>query len=577
VEFDASTLAAALSQSVHSLLTARVDQLAPRDRVLLQAASVIGRRFDPQLLAVAVGETDIDVRLAPIRAIDLVRVEYDSNEYTFKHALIRDALYQSLLGDARKMLHEKIAEEIERRGGNRLAEMAESLAHHYGQTDHTEKAFAFLSMAGSKCLGVYSIDEAMIHFTAALALLEKPNCASDDQVADFLVPYTLLLNLCLKLRTTIDVLQRFSTRIDRLGDDPRVVLIRHKYIFALLWNGRYRDAFAMQQETSPIADRLGDSRSLAYSLAGEIHVSTVYAPKPLDEYEVHKRDAITAASDTEDAHIQNWTRWVIGWEEFHRGRMTDANISAHELMQVGRTLADPRSIGLGLALLTWIALVSDNPAQALEYSEQSLAVAVTPFDRNGAVTGMGAALILLRRIEEGLKLSEDNNRRCAADGDLYTLNGSEGIMAVGKVLQGNIGQGIRFLEDRILKRDKDGYRSSAHWYRIFLAEVYLQIIAGNERPPLLALLKNLPIILKVMLTASSRIPALMRPISESRHFDPNGHHIGHVKMILGMLYKAKKKRALAIEHLTEAERIFEQFGLTPILARVETALAELRH
>ena len=46
-------------------------------------------------------------------------------------------------------------------------------------------------------------------------------------------------------------------------------------------------------------------------------------------------------------------------------------------------------------------------------------------------------------------------------------------------------------------------------------------------------------------------------------------------MILGLLYKAKKKRALAVQHLTEAKRILLQFGQTPILARVEGALVEL--
>ena len=60
VDFEPSALAAALPASVQSLLTARVDRLAPKDRALLQAASVIGRRFDPQLLAAVVGETDIE-------------------------------------------------------------------------------------------------------------------------------------------------------------------------------------------------------------------------------------------------------------------------------------------------------------------------------------------------------------------------------------------------------------------------------------------------------------------------------------------------------------------------------------
>ena len=58
--------------------------------------------------------------------------------------------------------------------------------------------------------------------------------------------------------------------------------------------------------------------------------------------------------------------------------------------------------------------------------------------------------------------------------------------------------------------------------------------------------------------------------------DPAGHHVGRAQMILGLLYKAKKKPALAVQHLIEAKRNLSQFGQTPILARVETALAELK-
>jgi AAA ATPase domain len=57
--------------------------------------------------------------------------------------------------------------------------------------------------------------------------------------------------------------------------------------------------------------------------------------------------------------------------------------------------------------------------------------------------------------------------------------------------------------------------------------------------------------------------------------EADGHYVGRAQMILGLLYKTKKKPALAVQHLTEAKRILSQFGQTPILARVETALAEL--
>jgi hypothetical protein len=302
----------------------------------------------------------------------------------------------------------------------------------------------------------------------------------------------------------------------------------------------------------------------------------VIGPKSLQEFEILKREAVKAASETADAHIQNWTRFVIGWDELHRGRIKDARASAQELMQVGRMLGDPRSTGLGLALLTWIALVSDSYAEARDYSEQSLAVAVTPLDRAFANSALGCALVLLRRTEEGLKQLEDSNHRCVVDGDLYTLTANEGIIAVCRGLQGNVGDGIRLLEEAISRREKEGYRDVADWYRFFLCEVFLQIIAGNEKLAFPILLKNLPIILKVVIIAPSRIRHMMTSVFNNPHWHPEGHYVGRGQMILGLLYKAKKKRALAVHHLTHAQCIFSQFGQTPILARVEAALAELR-
>ena len=161
------------------------------------------------------------------------------------------------------------------------------------------------------------------------------------------------------------------------------------------------------------------------------------------------------------------------------------------------------------------------------------------------------------------------------DGDLYSLVGSEGIIGVGKVLQGNITQGIRLLEEGISRREKEGYRSTADWYRLFLSEVYLQIITGKEKPPLLIFLRNLPILVKVMFTASSRIPAMMASIFTNPQHLPEGHHVGHAEMILGLLYKAKKNRDLAVQHLLKGKQILSQFGQTPMLVRLDTALAEL--
>ena len=517
LDFDASMVATALPASVQGLLTARVDRLAQDDRALLQAASVIGRQFEPQLLAAVVGETDIDARLAPMLRLDLVHQESEFDYYTFKHALVCDALYQSLLTEARTRLHLRIAEEIERRSSNRLSEVAEVLAHHYSKTSRDNKAFAYSSMAGDKSLSVYSLDEATIHFVATLALLNKnPDCASDGQVADFLVSYATLLHMSTQIETMIGVLRRYLPRIDGLGNDSRAVLIRHHYVFALIYNTRYWEAVAIQQETSAIAERVGDNRSKAYSLAGEISISMVVAPKPLDQFEKLKRKAIDAISETTDTYIKNWTMFVIGSEEILRGRIGQARDAATELMRVGRILNDPRSTGQGLNLLAWMSLVSDAYAEALEYSEQCLAVGITPYERNGASGAKGCALVLLRRTEEGGALLEEHHRRCAADGNFYTLSQSEGVIGICRVLQGKIKDGIILLEAAIAKQEGAGFQRAADLYCLQLGEIFVRIVTGGEKLLLMVLLRNLPVLLKAMAIAPSRLRALTARVLENR-------------------------------------------------------------
>ena len=133
---------------------------------------------------------------------------------------------------------------------------------------------------------------------------------------------------------------------------------------------------------------------------------------------------------------------------------------------------------------------------------------------------MGCALVLLRRIEEGVSFWKTITAAVSADGHLYIRQlAPTAFVGVCKVLQGDISWRNPFsLHDAILQREKEGYRTPADWYRLSLAEVYLQIIAGKEKPPLPILLKNLPILLKVMLTGPSRIRTLMTRVLENPQF-----------------------------------------------------------
>jgi hypothetical protein len=203
--------------------------------------------------------------------------------------------------------------------------------------------------------------------------------------------YSRVLLLNLQIKVAIEILGRYSVRIERLRDDPRAVLIGYGYGFALLFNARYRDAAAVQQQMSNMAQRLGDRMSMACALTIESVVSFVLAPKSMEDFTKFKRETINVVSNTQDAFIDTVARSFIAIEEAGRGRMNDARDTARGLIQVGQQLNDPRSIGLGLNILAQIALFSDSAAEALEYCEQSLAVSITQQDRFGARNTKGSA------------------------------------------------------------------------------------------------------------------------------------------------------------------------------------------
>src|SRR6185437_15626774 len=575
--YDAAAVAAAMPASVQSLLTSRVDRLVPEDRTLLQAASVIGRRFTPELLAAVVPDSgDMQSRLDAMSRLDLVYPDGRSGDYVFKHALIRDALYQSLLTAPRTALHLKLAKEIERRSANRLVEVAETLAHHYSQTDHDRKAFTFLVMAGAKSLGIYSLDDARARFEGALALLDKnPDCAPDTVIADFFVGYSLLLTTHQHITPLIRLVERYAHRIEKIREDRRWILIRHHYVFALLWNCRYRDAQIAQRETLSAGIQFTDDRSKAYLLAAEIQISSIVDPKPLDQFEKLKVEALAAAVASADSYIQNWMRFVIGWEEFHRGRLLEARESARELIRAGENSNDPRSMGMGIALFGWIAIVADAYDEALSLNKRSLMLAITPWDRNAARNGIGICEILLRQLKDGRRDLVEFRSECLSNGCLYPLVGSDGVLGVGTVLEGDIGGGVREIEAAIVARENEGYRTAADWYRIMLCDVYLEILTGKEKPPFKVLLRNLRTLFRLMFTAAAQVEKLAGEVRMNQHFHPNGHHIGHIEMVVGLLFKFRKKRDEARRHLMEAQRIESQFGATPMLNRIESALSEL--
>ena len=191
----------ALPETVHSVLAARLDSLAPFERRLLQQAAVVGQNFwQGVLLSVAESdETTVVEALRSLEEKELVianpasRLEGE-REYTFKHALIRDVAYGMLPKATRCRQHFAVGGLIAARVGERGDRAVALIADHYGRSaalageagieadelrEINAKATEYLEAAGDAALALYSNQEALQHYRSARDL----DRALDDEGA----------------------------------------------------------------------------------------------------------------------------------------------------------------------------------------------------------------------------------------------------------------------------------------------------------------------------------------------------------------------------------------------------------
>jgi class 3 adenylate cyclase/tetratricopeptide (TPR) repeat protein len=162
--------ALAIPTSLRDSLLARLDRLAPV-KDLVQIGACIGREFSFDLVArvTMLDEAQLESRLEKLLEAGLVYATGQPPDctYTFKHALVQDAAYDSLLKTRRQTLHARIAEVLEEEPAN----APERLAYHYTQAGNLEAAVPWWCEAGKLAAQRLGVREAVAHFQRALALV----------------------------------------------------------------------------------------------------------------------------------------------------------------------------------------------------------------------------------------------------------------------------------------------------------------------------------------------------------------------------------------------------------------------
>ena len=166
--------ALAVPASLHASLMARLDRLG-HSKKIAQIGAALGREFSHTLLAAVARKPEAETASALERIIDAGLLFRQGTPpqatYLFKHALVQDAAYGTLLREPRRALHARIAETLE----SRFAEIAENqpevLARHFTEAGMSETAIQYWSKAGERALQRSANAEAAAHLTSAIELI----------------------------------------------------------------------------------------------------------------------------------------------------------------------------------------------------------------------------------------------------------------------------------------------------------------------------------------------------------------------------------------------------------------------
>jgi len=160
-----------IPDTIQGVIMARVDRLGEDVKQVLKLAAVIGRSFFYRVLdGLAETDRDLKTRLAELQDVELIRERrrLPELEYIFKHALVQEATYASILVERRRQIHQRVAESVEELFRDRIEEFYGVLAHHYAEAEVWEKAQGYLFKAGDQAGRVAADAEALAHYRRAV-------------------------------------------------------------------------------------------------------------------------------------------------------------------------------------------------------------------------------------------------------------------------------------------------------------------------------------------------------------------------------------------------------------------------
>jgi predicted ATPase len=460
----------AVPATLHASLLGRLDRLGPAAKTVAQVGAAIGRDFSHELLSAAVPLAEPELQEALRRLVEaglvFQRGAPPTAEYLFKHALVQDTAYSTLLRGPRQALHRRVAEALEQRLPDLVQTRPEILAHHYGEAAIVDKAIGYWHLAGKLSVAKSAVREAIAQLRRGLGLLEGLPKTRERKQLELDIQVTLTQALMAGKGYANPEVVAALERANRLVTETASVgTPLHFFVLYGLWVSNHNTgaiAAALEHATNFLSSAqsqpssgplLVAHRALAWSLifSGDYcgalaHFETAASLYRPDEHRY------SAFSYGEDIGVSAFV--MLSWALWHRGYPDQSARAADRALAYSRELGHAHSLAYALCLAGRAALFARDVATVHAYGNDCVMLASEHGFAQWAALGrilQGWADAQRGEATTGIALIRGGMASAEATGTRVTAPFHLTLLAEALALAGKIEEGLAALDDALAK------------------------------------------------------------------------------------------------------------------------------
>ena len=470
--------------------------------------------------------------------------------YRFKHALIQDAAYQSLLRSTRQQYHQQIAQVLEAQFPDTVETQPEFLAHHYTAAGLSAQALVFWKRAGERALGRSAPREATVCFEQALGAVQQlPECpARHEQAMDLRFDLRRACMVLGEFRRALEVLREVETLAQTLADQRRLGWTAG-YLTNLFWEmGDQEQAIASGERALAIAAHLQED---ALQEMASRYLSRAY--QAMGDYR-RALDGLrqTAASEHSLFFV---VMCLTELGEFAEGIAYGA--AGIQSAETGGRAWGGRAWNLSMmcAALGRLYLQKGDLDQAIPLLERSLALcreAAIPLQLPFTAASLGVAYARARRVTEAQPLLAQAVEQAAAMGRMFDYALWVAWLGEAALLAGHLAEAYDYAQRALACSLTYRERGNQAWILRLLGDIYAHRHPAEFGPAETAY--------QQALTLAEALG--MRPLQ------------AHCHCGLGALYGRTGRTQQASVALRTALDLYQAMEMTCWVAQAEAALAQ---